>query len=51
MDIGSDQPRMGKEEAAALDRMPVCAAPVSSYDVRPSIWRDVLPEEWASYAW
>ena len=51
MDIGSDQPRMGKEEAAALDRMPVCAAPVSSYDVRPAIWRDVSPEEWASYAW
>ena len=51
MATGSDQPRIGKEEAAALDRAPVCAEPVSSYHVRPAIWHDVTPSEWASYAW
>lgn len=52
MDIGSKyQPAIGKEEAAALDRMPACLTPSSSYALRPSLWRDISAETWASYDW
>ncbi len=52
MDTGSEtKPLIGKVEAAALDRQPVCVVPSSSYDLRPSKWRDVSAEAWASYDW